>query len=50
LRWVLVDIDDIVLHIFFEEARKFYDLESLWKEAKKVRIPARLRKAAKEKI
>ena len=49
LRWVLVDIYDIVLHIFFDEARKFYDLESLWKEAKKVRIPARLKKIAKEK-
>ena len=37
--WLLVDYFDIIVHIFTEESRKFYDIERLWREAKKVRIP-----------
>lgn len=32
--WVLVDYVDFVVHVFSEKARKFYDLERLWKTAK----------------
>lgn len=32
-RWVLLDYDDAVGHIFTEEARDFYDLERLWDDA-----------------
>lgn len=31
--WVLIDYVDFVVHIFSEKARKFYDLERLWKSA-----------------
>jgi ribosome-associated protein len=31
--WVLIDYVDFVVHIFSEKARKFYDLERLWKTA-----------------
>jgi ribosome-associated protein len=34
--WVLVDYVDFVLHIFSERARKFYDLERLWKSARRL--------------
>jgi ribosome-associated protein len=34
--WVLVDYVHFVLHVFSERARKFYDLERLWKSAKRL--------------
>ena len=34
--WVLLDYVDFVVHIFSENARKFYDLERLWKSARRV--------------
>jgi len=37
-KWVLVDFFDVALHIFSEDARSFYDLEHLWKEAKKISL------------
>src|ERR1043166_5221653 len=36
--WVLIDYVDFVVHIFTEGARKFYDLERLWKAAKRLTI------------
>jgi ribosome-associated protein len=40
--WILVDYGDFVLHVFEEKARKFYDLERLWRESKRVELPAEL--------
>src|SRR3954469_19252660 len=34
--WVLVDYVDFVVHVFSEKARRFYDLERLWKTAKRL--------------
>ncbi len=36
--WVLVDYGDFVVHVFEDKARKFYDLERLWREARRVEI------------
>lgn len=38
--WVLVDYGDLILHVFEDKARKFYDLERLWREAKRVALPS----------
>ena len=46
--WVLVDYVDFVVHVFSEKARKFYDLERLWKSATRVE-PAQLRAAPRKK-
>jgi ribosome-associated protein len=34
--WVLLDYVDFVVHVFSEKARRYYDLERLWKSAKKM--------------
>jgi len=39
--WVLLDYVDFVVHIFSDKARKFYDLERLWKSARRME-PAEL--------
>jgi ribosome-associated protein len=36
-RWVLQDFADIVVHVFHESQREFYDIEGLWADAKQVR-------------
>ncbi len=37
--WILLDYGDFIVHIFEQKAREFYDLERLWRDAKKVRLP-----------
>src|SRR5438270_7174826 len=47
--WVLLDYVDFVVYVFSEKARKFYDLERLWKSAKRLEpreLGARGRKRA----
>ena len=40
--WVLMDYGDFIVHIFKREAREFYDLERLWRDAIKVSLPDEL--------
>ncbi len=35
-RWVLLDFNDLVVHIFYYDVRQFYDLEGLWYDAPRV--------------
>ena len=46
--WVLLDYVDFVVHVFSEKARKFYDLERLWKSAKRLQ-PSDLKAAPKKR-
>ncbi len=39
-KWVLLDFDDVVVHIFYYDQRDFYNLEGLWHDAKKIEIEA----------
>ena len=40
--WVLLDYGDFIVHIFDKDARDFYDLERLWRDARRVEVPAEL--------
>jgi ribosome-associated protein len=34
--WILLDFGDVVAHVFYEDARQFYDIEGLWADARRV--------------
>ncbi|MGB4592766.1 MAG: ribosome silencing factor [Coriobacteriia bacterium] len=38
-RWILLDFDEIVLHVFQPDEREFYRLEKLWSDAERVPLP-----------
>jgi ribosome-associated protein len=42
--WVLLDYGHVIIHVFYEPVREFYDLEGLWADAKRIMTPS-LRKA-----
>jgi ribosome-associated protein len=39
-RWVLMDFGDVVVHVFLDALREYYDLENLWADAPRVKIPS----------
>lgn len=48
--WVLMDYGDVIIHIFLEPMRSFYDLEGLWSDAKRITTKALLEYNQKESI
>jgi ribosome-associated protein len=40
--WILLDYGDFVVHVFDEKARRFYDLERLWRESRRVSLDPEL--------
>lgn len=46
-RWVLVDYGDVMVHVFQETVRQFYDLDGLWSDAPEVPLPEELAQAAR---
>lgn len=39
-KWVLIDFVDVVVHIFDDEYREYYELETLWGDGAKLEIPS----------
>jgi ribosome-associated protein len=37
--WVVIDYGDVIVHVFKEDIRRYYDLDTLWSEAPLVEIP-----------
>ena len=52
--WVLLDYGHVIIHVFYEPIREFYDLEGLWIDAKRIETPTlkkqKISAAASEKI
>jgi ribosome-associated protein len=38
--WVLLDYGHVIIHVFYEPVREFYDLEGLWVDAKRITTPS----------
>ena len=38
--WVLLDLGDVVVHVFHEASRTVFDLDGLWLDAQRVRMPS----------
>jgi ribosome-associated protein len=37
--WVVMDYGHVIIHVFYEPIRIFYDIEGLWADAKRIKIP-----------
>ena len=38
--WILIDYGNVVVHVFHEDARAFYNLDQLWGDAPRIAVPA----------
>lgn len=38
-QWLLMDFSDVIVHIFYEPVREFYDLDGLWGHAPRMKLP-----------
>jgi ribosome-associated protein len=45
--WVVIDYGQVIIHVFYESMRRFYDLEGLWSDAKRIKTES-IRRLEKE--
>ncbi len=46
--WVVLDYNDVVIHVFFEPVREFYRLERTWTDAREISLPEPLRSQVRD--
>lgn len=44
-RWILMDYGDVIVHVFTQDTREFYDLEGLWSDAPKIQVTPEMESA-----
>jgi ribosome-associated protein len=47
-KWIVMDYGDVLVHIFHEPVRRYYDLDGLWHMAPEAELPTAIRNAQKE--
>lgn len=47
-KWIVMDYGDVLVHIFQNDLRRYYDLDGLWQMAPEMELPADIRAARKE--
>lgn len=48
--WVLLDYGHVIIHVFYESVRNFYDLEGLWVDAKRIKTKSLIEAMKKERV
>ena len=48
--WVLLDYGHVIIHVFYESVRHFYDLEGLWMDAKRIKTKSLIEANKKEGV
>jgi ribosome-associated protein len=48
--WVLLDYGHVIIHVFYESVRDFYDLEGLWVDAKRIKTKSLIEATEKEGV
>ena len=48
--WVLLDYGHVIIHVFYESVRHFYDLEGLWMDAKRIKTKSLIETNKKEGV
>lgn len=47
-KWIVMDYGDVLIHIFHDQLRRYYDLDGLWQQAPELELPEDIRSAVKE--